>query len=66
MLVIYENMDKCPLLVQIKDCDEQRGSGAFLKRDTILSFESAVKASLVASSNTAIHALARVFGRRLG
>lgn len=64
-MLVVKNIKKLPHIIRIKDCDEQRGSGAFLKRNTILTSKDAIYSALVASSNTAIFALGRNVGQRL-
>lgn len=64
-MLVVKNINKLPHIIRIKDCDEQRGSGTFLKRNTILTSKAAIYSALVTSSNTAIFALGRNVGQSL-
>ena len=64
-MLVVKYVKKLPRIIRIKDCDVARGSGAFLKRNTILTGKAAIYSTLVESSNTAICALGRNIGRRL-
>ena len=64
-MLVVKYIKKLPPIIRIKDCDVQRGSGTFLKRNTLLTSKAAIYSALVASSNTAIYALGRNVGQRL-
>lgn len=64
-MLVIKNIKKLPPIIRIKDCDEQRGAGTFLKRNTILTSKAAIYSALVASSNTGIYALGRNVGQSL-